>query len=248
MDMKSTSGGAGVEPLVILPGLMCDDAMFGAQIAAHDALVIGDFYGDAETIDAMAAYALARMPARAAVLGHSMGARVALAAYAMAPKRFARLALADTGLHPPTPDEAVRRYALRDLGRAEGDAALVDAWLPPMVGPRGRADAPLMARLREMTLRAGVATYTRQVEALLHRPDAMAVLPQIDCPTLVIVGRDDTWSPVAQHEEIAAAIGHAELRIVDDAGHMAPAEAPDAFNSILADWLTWPAPAIQLTH
>jgi pimeloyl-ACP methyl ester carboxylesterase len=61
--------------------------------------------------------------------GHSMGARVALEVLRLAP-RVERLILADTGVHPLRAGERESRYALRDLGRAEGIEKLVDACFP----------------------------------------------------------------------------------------------------------------------
>ena len=230
-------------PLVFLPGLICDRRMFTAQLATFDgATVIEGYYGGARTLADMAAYALERMPERFSLLGHSMGARVALEVMRAAPDRIERLALADTGIHLPRPGEQESRFAFRDLGRREGAAALVDAWLPGMMSKRALADATLMQRLRAMAISAGVEVYEAQIEALLARRSVEAVLPGITYPTLVIVGEEDRWSPVAQHEEIAALIPGARLRIIAEAGHMAPAEQPEAFNAALAEWLSWPAP------
>lgn len=245
MDTKSGSGeeGAGGDgaAIVILPGLLCDSRMFAGQVAALDAKVIDGFYGAAESIGAMAAYALERMPARSALVGHSMGARVALEIWRRAPERIARLALADTGVHLPREGEAAGRWRLRDLGRDHGDATLVDAWLPPMLGRRAAGDEALFSRLRAMAIDAGTATFERQATALLARPDVTALLPTIDCPTAVIVGDEDRWSPVEQHRAIAAAIPSARLRILPGAGHMAPAEDAAGFNAILRNWLDWSA-------
>ena len=106
-------------PLVILPGLICDSRMFGETLAAFpESRVMGGFYGGADRIEAMADHVLARMPARAALLGHSMGARVALEIIRKTPDRVERLALVDTGVHPVKPGEREGRYRLRDLGRA----------------------------------------------------------------------------------------------------------------------------------
>lgn len=229
------------EPLVLLPGLLCDSRMFAGQLAAFGGQSIDGFYGGAARIEVMADYALARMPPRCALLGHSMGARVALEIWRRAPERVGRLALADTGVHAVRDGEADKRHALRELGREQGMRALIDAWLPPMIGPGRRGDAALFGTLAAMLADAGLATYEAQIEAMLHRPDAAAVLPTIDCPTVVIVGRDDGWSPVDQHEAIAAAIAGARLRVVEQAGHMAPVEQAGPFNTILRDWLAWPS-------
>lgn len=224
-------------PLVILPGLLCDSRMFAATRAHFEGtIVIDGFYGGADRIAAMATYALDRMPPRAALLGHSMGARVALEIWRQAPERVERLALVDTGVHAVKPGEQDNRYALRDLGRAQGMAALVAQWLPPMMGEAALADAALMALLTAMAQDAGLATFEAQTQALLNRPTLDTLLPTITCPTFAIVGEEDRWSPVAQHEAIAAAIPGAQLRIVEGAGHMMPAEAPAPFNRIIAEW------------
>lgn len=230
------------EDLLILPGLMCDAGMFAATLAAFSqARAISDHYAGADTIGAMAEHVLASAPARFALIGHSMGARVALEVVARAPDRVTRLMIADTGVHRVREGEADSRHALRDLGRREGFDRLVDAWLPPMVGEAARADAELMAVLRAMCLRAGQAVFEAQTEALLHRPDTGPVLQTLACPVAVVVGAEDQWSTVEQHRDIAARIAGATLHIIAAAGHMAPAEQPEDFNTLIREWLDVPA-------
>lgn len=223
-------------PVAVLPGLMCDSRAFAGQIAAG-AMVVDGFYGGARRMTDMADYALTRLPERFVLVGHSMGARIALEILRMAPGRVAGVALADTGIHPVQPGEAEKRYALRELGRSEGMGALVDAWLPPMMGPQARKNSALCADLRKMCLDAGIETYEAQIEALLTRPSVDDVLAGMTCPALSVTGEQDAWSPPAQHEAIAAAIPRCILRIVAGAGHMLPAEKPHEFNAVLQEWL-----------
>lgn len=227
------------EALLLLPGLLCDQTIWRAQVDqfAGEHLVIVADYGDADSIGEMAARALAAAPARFALAGHSMGARVALELVRRAPLRVERLALFDTGVHNVKDDEHGKRMALVDLARAEGMDALCDAWLPPMVHPAHRDDAAFMAPLRDMVARFTPERFARQIRALLDRPDAAAALAAVRCPLLVGVGRQDAWSPVAQHEEIIAIAGRGDLAVFEDAGHMAPFEAPAAVNAAMARWL-----------
>ncbi|MDK2766589.1 MAG: alpha/beta hydrolase [Sphingomonas sp.] len=230
------------EHLLILPGLMCDATMFAATLKAFpSARAIDDHYGGADSIGAMAVHALTAAPDRFALIGHSMGARVALEVVARAPERVTRLMIADTGVHAVRPGEAEQRYALRDLGRCEGFDRLVDAWLPPMLGEAARGDEALTASLRAMCLRAGQTVFEAQTEALLDRPDTGPVLQTIACPTAVVVGAEDRWSDVAQHQAIAARIAGATLHVIAGAGHMAPAEQPHPFNTLIREWLAIPA-------
>jgi len=93
-----------------------------------------------------------------------------------------------------------------------------------------------------MCVEAGLGVYEAQMTALLNRPDAEALLPAIDRPVLVATGEWDAWAPPDQHRAIAARLPRATLRIITGAGHMLPAEAPEAFNGVIAEWLALAAP------
>ena len=226
-------------PLLLLPGLLCDARIWPQAVLSltRDAFAPSG-YGDADTLEKMADRSLVGAPARFSLVGHSMGARVALEIIRRAPERVERLALVSTGVHALRPAEAEARHALLDLGREKGAEALVDRWLPPMVAADRRRDTALIAALRGMCVQAGVETFAAQIAALLNRPEVESHLPHIACPTLILVGDDDQWSPPAQHRAIADAIPRAEMVVVQGAGHMLPAEAPDAFVAALQDWLT----------
>ena len=227
-------------PLVLLPGLMCDGRIFEALLEAFPTAIAIPGYGLDDNFDAMTARVLAQAPEKFALLGHSMGARIALEVMRAAPSRVQRLALVSTGTHGVRPGEADKRYALRELGRAHGIEALVDAWLPPMIAPANLLNAPLVAALRQMCVDAGLATFEAQIAALLARPEVESMLPNIAVPTLVAVGSEDIWSPPQQHRELARAIPNAVLRVCSGAGHMLPAEDPCALNEAVAQWLLTP--------
>jgi pimeloyl-ACP methyl ester carboxylesterase len=225
--------------VVLLPGLLCDASIWAAQVAALRPIadvVVADFSQQASLVD-MARAALALRNGPIVVIGHSMGARVGLEMVRLAPERVVRLALLDTGVHPVREGEEVSRQVLVDLGFSEGMGALADRWLPPMVHEARLGDRTLMEPLRAMVMRATPEQHRRQIRALLGRPDARALLPTISCPTLVMVGRQDRWSPPAQHEEIAAAIPNAQLVVIEDSGHMSPVEQPNEVSKALLGWL-----------
>ena len=91
--MPASASPTPAAPLVILPGLICDSRMFGETLAAFpESRVMDGFYGGADRIEAMADHVLARMPARAALLGHSMGGGGTLHLGMKYPGRWAALA------------------------------------------------------------------------------------------------------------------------------------------------------------
>jgi pimeloyl-ACP methyl ester carboxylesterase len=53
----------------------------------------------------------------------------------------------------------------------------------------------------------------------------------------VLCGREDGWSPLAQHEAIVAAISGSVLAVIDECGHMAPFERPAEVTRELRRWL-----------
>jgi pimeloyl-ACP methyl ester carboxylesterase len=226
--------------LLLLPGLMCDAGIWRGQIealgGAYD-IRVPDFFG-LDSIEAMAAAALALTDGPFAVAGHSMGGRVAMQVAAMAPERLERIALLDTGAHPVAEGEAAKRQVLLDIGDFAGMQGVVRAWLPPMVWPPRLQDRALMDDMTALVLRASVDVLKRQTRALLTRADGFAQLRGIRCPTAFICGRQDVWSPPDQHVQMQACVPSSTLTMIDDCGHMAPAERPQAVTQALAQWLT----------
>jgi pimeloyl-ACP methyl ester carboxylesterase len=231
--------------LLFLPGLICDARIYAPQTAAFAGSMAVEGYGLADSLADMARIALAQADRAGAdqidLFGHSMGGRVALEVFRLAPDRVRRLALVSTGVHPVSATEPASRAALQAIGHERGFAALVDEWLSPMVAPANRADPDIYGPLEAMCLDHSQAVFDAQIKALLGRPDVSGLLPQITCPTLVMTGEFDAWASPAQHETIAAAIGTATLEIVPGAGHMVQFEAPEAVNSAITRWLQQPA-------
>lgn len=227
--------------LLFLPGLACDARIYAPQLAAFPESRAVNGYGTADTLQQMARIVLEQAPDSFDLFGHSMGGRVALEVYRLAPERVRRLALVSTGVHPLREGEAAKRQALQAIGWNHGFDKLIDAWLPPMVAEANRARPEIYQPLRQMNVEAGQEVFDAQIHALLSRPEIESLLPQIACPTLVMTGELDAWSSPAQHEAIAAALPHSELVIVPGAGHMIQLEAPDAVNSAIARWLERPA-------
>lgn len=236
------------EPLLLIPGLMCDGAVWQPVIAelapVRNCQVIEP--GAEDDLAAMAGTVLRQAPARFALAGHSMGARVALELWRQAPDRVSRIALFDSGYLPLAPGaagvaETRKRQALLELAREHGVQAMARNWVQAMVHPGRLADAPLIDAIVAMFARKSIHTFERQIQALLQRPDASAVLGSIRVPALVGCGRQDSWAPPAQHEAMRALIPDARLAVFEHAGHMAPMERPQAVARDLLRWLAAPA-------
>ena len=224
---------------VLLSGLLCDETFWSdipQRLAAVAESQVVSFRGFS-SIAAMAQHVLEVAPERFAVAGHSMGGRVALEIIRAAPRRITGLALLNTSVHAVRDGEPQSRSHLLRIAQEQGMSALAAEWLPPMMGGDAARAAELMPRLGAMIQRFTAEAYAGQVNAMLHRPEVLSLLPRITVPTLLLSGSDDAWSPVSQQQGIRRRIPHATLFEIHGAGHMAPLERPDAVAVALREWL-----------
>jgi pimeloyl-ACP methyl ester carboxylesterase len=230
-----------MKTIYLLCGLLCDEAVWEAQAKAlardYDVRVVSFLHGE-DSLAAMAERVLAGAPERFALAGHSMGGRVALEVYRRAPARVERLALLDTGYEGVVPGEAEKRAVLVDQAGREGIDSIAAAWGLPMLAPGRRSDAVLVQEVVDMVGRMSAAIYAAHTRALLSRPDATEVLCSVACPTLILCGMQDGWSPPERHERMADLIPQPPLlRLVDDCGHMSMMEQPEAVLQAMREWL-----------
>jgi pimeloyl-ACP methyl ester carboxylesterase len=231
-------------PVLLLPGLICDQTVWQQQIDALSDVAVCTCadYGSLDSIPAMAEAVLRSAPERFSVAGHSMGGRVSLELYRLAPHRVARIALLNTGyLTRPAgeagEEEARKRGELVALAQSQGMNAMLRQWLPPMIDSRRINDTVLVNAIVEMMSRKSPDIFAAQVRALLARPDASAILQQIQCPALLLTGREDGWSTPEQHRAMAAKIAGSQIVIVPDCGHMSTLERPAEVSAALRAWL-----------
>jgi len=232
-------------PLVLIPGLMCDGAvwepLFPALTPYASCQVID--HGQASSITVMAQQVLEAAPPGFALAGHSMGGRVALEVLRLAPERVMQLALLDTGYKarasgPAGDEEARKRQELLEVARTQGVRAMARRWVQGMVHPARLGDTTFIDAVVSMFERKTADIFENQIKALLARPDATSVLASAQVPTLVLCGREDGWAPISQHEEIAAHVpGKVFLRVVESAGHMSTMEQPGAVAHAMLEWL-----------
>jgi pimeloyl-ACP methyl ester carboxylesterase len=225
--------------LLLLPGLLCDGRLWQPQVEAMSEIadiVIADMTRD-DTIAGMVARALDVMPEHFALAGLSMGGYAAFEVMRQAPERVTRLALLDTGARADTAEETTRRKELIALADRGEFKAVSPRLLPLFVHESRLSDDALISEVTAMADSVGKDAFLRQQKAIMHRPDSRPGLPRVDCPTLVLCGREDVLTPPELSEEIAGLIRGADLLLIDDCGHLSTMERPAAVNAALASWL-----------
>ncbi|MEM9582411.1 MAG: alpha/beta fold hydrolase [Pseudomonadota bacterium] len=227
------------EPLVLLPGMMCDARLFGPQIMAfgQERAIHLPPIGQYDRIEALAEAVLAGAPHRFALAGLSMGGIVAMEMARVAPNRVTRLALLDTNPLAETPAMAANRepQIVRVMAGLLPEV-MQDEMKPNYLAP-GPNRQEILELVMEMAIEQGEGVFVRQSRALQRRLDQQSTLRKLNVPTLILCGEHDTLCPVKRHEFMAELIPSAELVIVPGAGHLPTLEQPNATSAALRTWL-----------
>lgn len=216
-----------VFPLILLPGSLCDDAMWAPQVAAlaDDFEVRVVSLEGFDSVEAMARHVLDSVPdEKFALAGFSLGGFVALQIMRVASKRVSHLALLSTSAVPDA--GAMRPVRMERIAAPASDLPkLVDAFADMLGGPN--SEKQMLATCRATMQRLGPGNYSIQQQALMNRPDSRDVLAMITCPTLVMAGREDRAVPVEAGRELGSKIPDAHYVELADSGHMITLERGD---------------------
>lgn len=226
-------------PLILCPGLLCDGLLWRHQTESLGDvadIIIADLTRD-DSVAGMARRVLENAPERFALAGLSMGGYVAQEIMRQAPERVIRLALMDTTAQPDPPAQSARREGFINLAQMGKFMGVTPRLLPLLIHPDRLGDQALTQAVMDMARHVGKEAFVRQQTAIINRPDSRGDLARIACPTLVVCGRQDALTPLALHEEMAAAIPDARLVVIEECGHLPPMERPQAASALLRYWL-----------
>ncbi|MCL7465017.1 alpha/beta hydrolase [Phaeovulum sp. NW3] len=230
------------EPLLILPGLMADARLFWHQIVTFSATrpVHVAPLAQGTTIEEMAEAVLADAPPAFALLGHWLGALVAMEILRRAPDRVTRIALADVSPLPESPQVAAAREPRIVRARAGKLTEAMLEEIPPEALAPGPGRIEVQAMMIDMAEALGAETFQRQSRALMRRPDQQRALRNTKVRALLLCGEHDTICPPRRHEFLAELMPHASFRLILGAGHLAPLEQPEKVTQALGEWLDAP--------
>lgn len=247
MTVVDGTTGPARSPLVLVSGMLCDEAVWAPTVALlrdiADVRVVT--LGTVDSVAEMAERVLFEAPAGFALAGHSLGGRVALEVVRQAPHRVQRLALLGTAYRARPPGEAGQaeasaRAAMLAQAESDGLDRYAQQWVRRMIHARWATETAAIRPLTEMVAGQGLDALRAQVKMGLSRPDFTEFLPRIGCPTLVLASRNDAAMPLGPHEEMAAAIPGARLVVVEDAGHLFMFEQPQVCATAMTQWLSAP--------
>jgi pimeloyl-ACP methyl ester carboxylesterase len=228
------------EHLILLPGTLCNENLWRNQIddlADVAAIQVGDLTND-DTIQGMATSILNKAPALFSLAGLSMGGIVATEIMRQAPERVKKLALLDTNPNPPLPEQIKGWENFIDMAQHGKFMDVTEKYLlPVLIHPDRQKDLDLIETIKKMAEDVGPKGMINQMKALMTRPDGRENLSAIECPTLVLLGRQDMLCPIDMHEYLVSNIPNASLSVIEECGHLSTLERPEEVTSCLYDWI-----------
>lgn len=172
-------------------------------------------------------------------LGLSMGGMVGMRLAYQRPEKIRSLTLMDTSARPEKPELKEMGKPMIEMMRAGQAEAIVDATLQIFFGPKTFAEQPaLIEHYRNKFL--GYEQFEgiyQAAMAVFNREDFSPNLAQIEIPSLVIVGADDSATLPEESELMAEKLPNAQLKVIADVGHMSVDEDPQAVRAEIVKFL-----------
>lgn len=254
IELAYEEAGAGDSAVLLLHGFLFSRAMWRGQTEAlgrEHRVVAPDLRGHGRTtvvaegsatMDEMARDAAALLDElgveRVVLGGLSMGGYVAFAFYRLFRERVRALILADTRAEADTEEGRRAREEMRRVALESGMEAIADSMTQKLLAPASFASQPeTVAFVREMILQTPPAGAAAALRGMAARDDQTSLLPDIEVPALVLVGSEDTITPLPSSEAMTRAIPGARLEVIEGAGHASNIERPAEFNRALAEFL-----------
>lgn len=201
-------------------------------VAASGSRTIADYAADvAALLDALQIDG-------AVVGGLSLGGYITFALFRQVPALFSGMILADTRPQADTAQVIEGRVRMKQLLARDGVRAVADEMIPKLLSANTIVERPEVAeRVRAMIESNAPRAVEAALDALMTRPDSTLDLAGIACATLVIVGLDDSVTPVLEADAMHRAIERSALVTLPAAGHLSNLEQPEAFSRALSDFL-----------
>ncbi|HEX6283364.1 MAG TPA: alpha/beta fold hydrolase [Pyrinomonadaceae bacterium] len=252
IQLAYTDTGLG-QPVVLLHGYPFNRSLWNEQVNALSnsfRVITPDLRGFGESDATPGAATMNRMAqdvaalldhlevSRAVIGGLSMGGYVALAFYKQFPSRVRALVLADTRAQADTEEGKQTRFQQAEKALAEGMAGIADSMLPKLLTPETVSKHPeVVKRVRDMMLKTKPEGAAGALLGMAEREDQTSLLSQISCPTLILVGKEDPITPVADSEKMHREIAGSRLAVIENAAHVSNLERTDQFNAELMRFL-----------
>ncbi len=170
--------------------------------------------------------------------GLSMGGYISLAFTRKYPERLAGLILTATRASADTEEGKINRERAIENAQKNGIIPIIESMIPRLLSPYTFDHQPqLVEEVRQIMQNVTLEAVIGDLSGMKERPDSRAYLHKINVPTLIIHGKEDQLIPIAEVEEMNAAIPHSQLVLFDKCGHLPNLEAKELFNQTVLNFV-----------
>lgn len=175
---------------------------------------------------------------RAVFAGVSIGGYILFEFWRRYRQRVRALVLSDTRAPADTDEGRANRLKAAEDVLQRGPEPFVDSMLPKLLGESTqRARPDLVQAAKRMMMKMSAQNIAQVQRGMAARPDSVETLKTINLPTLLLVGSEDTLTPLADAELMRQSISGSQLRVIARAGHYAPFEQGEATLPLLRQFL-----------
>ncbi len=175
---------------------------------------------------------------RAVFAGVSIGGYILFEFWRRYRQRVRALVLSDTRALADTDEGRANRLQAAEDVLQRGPEPFIDSMLPKLLGESThRARPDLVQAAKRMMLKMSAQDIAQVQRGMAARPDSVETLKTIDVPTLLLVGSEDTLTPLADAELMRQNISGSQLRVIARGGHYAPFEQGEATLPLLRQFL-----------
>ncbi|MFS6935600.1 alpha/beta fold hydrolase [Klebsiella oxytoca] len=231
----SSSKNAEKLPVVLIPGFMLDETLWGDFIAAFpdSRPFIPASLNEGTTIQDIAASIAQKLPERFVLVGFSLGGYVARAIYEAIPERTAAMILIATSLREDSAEQNKTRIVAASTPSSREFRGLSTIAIKKSIHEDLADNITIIEKIRNMGKRLGANAF--RVQSGLNRE--RITLKPVSCPAYVIAAKHDRLRSKDEAEELARLTGTC-ADYVDGCGHMIPLEKPDELAQLVFTWLT----------
>ncbi|HEV2116850.1 MAG TPA: alpha/beta hydrolase [Terriglobales bacterium] len=175
---------------------------------------------------------------RAVFVGVSIGGYILFEFWRRSRQRVRALVLSDTRAQADTEEGRNNRLRAAEDVLQRGPEPFIDSMLPKLLGESTRQNRPDLAQAaKRMMMKMSAEDIAQVQRGMAARPDSVETLKTINVPTLLLVGSEDTLTPVGDAELMHRQIAGSQLRVIPRGGHYAAFEQSEATLPLLRQFL-----------
>lgn len=228
-----------MKKILLIPGLLCDEKLWQPllQHIRNQYNFINIDIAHGSSIEKLAAEIAKEKDA--ILIGFSLGARIALHAYSLAPENFQALILISSA--PGELTDSTKQHFLSYIEKISTGKfeEYLQADFKQDISEKNKSNLILKENLLSMMRRLGPDIALKQLNMLLQFKGNFSNLNYVTCPTLLIQGEDDKSINQNRLIQIHKEISRSLLIKITDAAHYIPLENPLELANAIDEWLEY---------